>query len=435
MDLGTTVDVDTDGVRRHLTALTLLSLSVGALAACGDDSPEAAAPTSAAAPATTSTDAIEPTTSVLPTTVPTTSGPTEPATSATAAPAPVLDAEALTALVEADAARLATSPGQIVTVRSPSRGIDLTVAVGSTDFGGAPLASNDSFRIASVTKTFTAAATMRLVEQGVLSLEDNLTAAGVPAELVDMLRSDGYDVDAMTVAQLLDHSSGAFDYAFGDGVAYVDAVLADPGHRWTRGEQVAFAVEHGDPLGAPGTVSQYSDTGYVLLGAILEARTGLSYGDAMAELLGYDALGLTHTVWEAPGAEPVTERVHQYYGEQDTIAWDASIDLFGGGGLVSTTADLATFFGALERGEVFDDADTFSTMSTVVGPDPMLAKGLFIASDGERPCFFHEGFWGVLALTCPDLDLTIARSWMQAVPAEGWTENDLLLEIVAAVRG
>ena len=64
-----------------------------------------------------------------------------------------------------------------------------------------------------------------------------------------------------------------------------------------------------------------------------------SYGDAMAELLGYDTLGLTHTVWEEPGAEPVTERVHQYYGEQDTIAWDASIDLFGGGGRFRTRVE------------------------------------------------------------------------------------------------
>ena len=76
----------------------------------------------------------------------------------------------------------------------------------------------------------------------------------------------------ITVRELLLHTSGIYNY--GTDPDYQAAVNADPTKHWTRLEQVRFAVEHGRPVGEPGALYAYSDTGYALLGEILERVTG-----------------------------------------------------------------------------------------------------------------------------------------------------------------
>lgn len=335
------------------------------------------------------------------------------------------------AMLDEDASRLPSSPGQIVTVRAPGIGIDLTLSTGEPS-------PDSTFRIASITKTFTAATVLRLVEQGRLDLDSTLESAGAPDAMVDALRSDGYAVDAITVRQLLTHTSGIADYADNDTGAgsgpYSEAVLADPSHVWTPLEQIRFATDYHDPLSEPGAEFHYSDTGYVLLGQIIESTTGLTYAAAMRLLLGFDSLGLTSTWLEAVEPVPATAgpRASQYLGDIDISAIDPSTDLFGGGGLVSSTADLASFFRALGRGEVFEQPDTFQLMTATLAPGTagVAAAGLYRGEIGGVPCWFHDGFWGTVAITCPAIDLTITRSYQQAAPDDGWSADDLLLSIV-----
>src|SRR4051812_20005814 len=193
-----------------------------------------------------------------------------------------------------EAVRAAPSiPGLVVHVEAPGRHLGLRVAAGLADRATAtPLTSDAGFRIASNTKTFTAAAILRLVEQGRLSLDTPIAGLDAP-ETVDALRADGYRVDSITVRHLLQHTSGIYNY--GKDPAYETAVAAEPAKRWTRLEQVRFAVDHGDPLGEPGTMYAYSDTGYALLGEILERVTGTSLGDAYRTLLGFERLHLDAT--------------------------------------------------------------------------------------------------------------------------------------------
>jgi D-alanyl-D-alanine carboxypeptidase len=108
--------------------------------------------------------------------------------------------------IEADVASLDTVPGEILTVRAP--GIDQTVATGFADVDAqTPLEPDTPFRVASMTKTFVAAAVLRLVEEGKVNLDDPITDY-LSAESLDVLRADGYDVDQITVRQLLQHTSG-----------------------------------------------------------------------------------------------------------------------------------------------------------------------------------------------------------------------------------
>ena len=113
------------------------------------------------------------------------------------------------------------------------------------------------------------------------------------------------------------HTSGIYDY--GQDPAYQAAVNADPAKRWTRLEQVRFAMDHGAPVGEPGTVYAYSDTGYSLLGEIIERATGAPLADAYRTLLDFEGLHLDATYLEslepAPpgsaGPRPPVRRRHR----------------------------------------------------------------------------------------------------------------------------
>ena len=314
-------------------------------------------------------------------------------------------------------------------MRAP--GLNVTAATGLADVGaGEPLQPETPFRVASVTKTFVAVAILRLVEQGKVSLDAPILRY-ISRESAEVLRADGYKPARIKVRQLLRHTAGLYDYA--EDPAYDAKNVSDPAHRWTRIEQLRFATQHGDPVAAPGKVYRYSDTAYVLFGEIIERVTHQSLPRAVRKLIGFRALGLDHTYWESleptpPGQRP---RAHQYFGSYDNIVLDASTDLYGGGGLVSTVSDLERFYRALFHGKVFHDPSSLRTMTRVEGPgrDKGAGMGIFrVDVDGET-CYGHRGYWGTQAIHCPRLDLTFARATNQADDAT--FDSDPLERVIA----
>jgi D-alanyl-D-alanine carboxypeptidase len=360
---------------------------------------------------------------------------TATAVPAHAAPAASTHAKAdLQEAIDADVAGDPTVPGEALAVRSP--GLHAALAAGFADTAAqTPLAPGTPFRVASMTKTFVAAAVLRLVEEGKVKLDAPITKYLSPESLA-VLRTDGYDLRHITVRQLLAHTSGFYDYATDD--AFDDANVAHPDHRWTRLEQLQFAVDHGDPLASPGERFSYADTNYILLGEIIERATGETLPAAVRELLHLDRLGLDHTYWEIleptpPGTPP---RAHQYYATAfDNIILDASHDLYGGGGLVSTVDDLTRFYRGLFHGKVFDKPATLETMTRVSGPgrDAGAAMGIFVVDAAGQRCYGHSGYWGTQTIHCPRLDLTFARTINQADDA-GFDYNALEKVIVAAAE-
>jgi CubicO group peptidase (beta-lactamase class C family) len=110
----------------------------------------------------------------------------------------------------------------------------------------------------------------------------------------------------------------------------------------------------GPPGVAPGERFAYSDTGYVILGEVIEVAMGQALGPAVRQLLGFDALGLQRTHWEQQEPDPLAGlRARQCLREHDTAGLDASFDLHGGGGLVSTVDELCHFTSALCQGRIF----------------------------------------------------------------------------------
>lgn len=307
-------------------------------------------------------------------------------------------------------------PGIAVTVLAPRACLTWHGAAGVVDrIRKEPLTPHHPHRIASNTKTYTAAAILRLMEGGGLSLDDPITRHLSADELAPLQR-DGYAVDRITVRHLLTHTGGLYDYA--TDPRFVAIVTTRPTHRWTRAEQVDSAMVWGDAYGAPGAVFHYTDTGYILLGRMIERLSGMDLAAAYRSLLRYGSLGLATTWLETlePAPAGVPERAHQYLGEQDTFRFDASFDLYGGGGLVATTGDMARFTRALFVGGVFERPGTIDAMLAVpagiTGPRTY-ALGISRIAIGDDVLWGHTGFWNTLAHHVPASDITVAASITQ----------------------
>jgi len=298
-------------------------------------------------------------------------------------------------------------PDEGISLRVEAEGLDLVWAQAR----GANADPAQAVRIASITKTFIAAATLRLVDQGRLSLDAPIGPL-LPGPLAETVRADGYDLTRITVRMLLDHTAGLFDYAEHPG--FQTRVMNEPEHVWTRDEQVAFAMDYGDPLAAPGEAVAYSDTGYVLLGAVIENVTALPMAMAVRGLLSLDHLGLSQTWFETlePPPRAAPNRARQRFGALDVQSIHPSADLFGGGGLVSTPADLTRFFRALFRGDILQWETLIAMKSpsrqSMTSSGAGYGLGLSTRAVDGFTCYGHGGFWGVMAWHCPAINLTIA---------------------------
>ncbi len=334
--------------------------------------------------------------------------------------------------VDAFLAESPLAPGIVVHFISPSRDWDWTAVSGQAATGddSDALLPSHTFRIASNTKTYVAAGLLRLVESGKLNLDDTL-AQHLPARYQAPMRADGYNPEAMTIAQVLSHTSGMFEHPADP--RYAEAILANPQRQWTRDEQFKLCLEWGDPVGEPGESYEYSDTGYLLLGAIIEETTGQSLGVAIHSLLDYEALGLDATWWEVDERQPETAgpRAHQYYGSHDTTDWNPSLDLYGGGGLLTDASDLAWFMRKLLQGEVFAQPATLAAMLER-GSLPYRLGVMREVMSGHL-VWGHTGFWNTFAFHVPGLDLTIAGAILNHEAGRGQVLTEkLVADILAA---
>lgn len=283
------------------------------------------------------------------------------------------------------------------------------------------VAVEQPFRIASVTKTFVAAAILRLHEMDSLSVDDSI-AKYISEEHKTILKSDGYDLNKITLKHCLHHTSGLFDYAVGEGTKYTDIALQNPSKRWTRTQQVQGAVDWGDKLGEPGDMYGYSDTGYVLLGETIESFFDGDLAKGIRTLVGFESLGMNHTWLESLEDPPagMKDIVHCYFGREDVTNFDPSMDLYGGGGLVSTTGDLVKFIDALFHGDIFAKESTLPLMLSKAkfnkeGAAAEQSKdyrcGLFTFSLYSNEVFAHSGLWDVYVLYDPTTKTSIATNF------------------------
>ena len=238
----------------------------------------------------------------------------------------------------------------------------------------APMRPGTRFRIGSVTKTFTAVVVLQLVGEGKLRLSD-------PVErwLPGLVPSGG----EITVRELLNHTSGLFDY------------VHDPGVRATWGTDdvppparlVAIAAAHGLDF-PPGTRWEYSSTNYQVLGLLVERVTGEPFATVLQRRI-LRPLGLSATAL-VPGRDIAGPHANGYYVYTDgTPRINVTRTTFGAwadGAIVSSARDLARFYSALLRGKLLRPAQLAAMKRTVAtgGSSDGDAAGLGIFRIGTR---------------------------------------------------
>lgn len=280
--------------------------------------------------------------------------------------------------------------------------------IASPAAAGLSLDASSPMRSASNTKTFVAATVLSMWEAGELDLDDPV-GARASAPIADILRSGGYDLDRITIRHLLNHSAGLHDHA---DDSFLDLILEEPERRWTREEQARLCMTRGGPHSPAGARFRYSDTGYIVLGDIIETRLGQPLAAVVRQRMGFDGLGLSSTWWEAmePAPDGVSLEGRQFFRKKDVFHFDPTMDVYGGGGLVMSAADLAKAMAAIFEGRVFRRE---ATLSEMLKPEPHeggadYRLGIFASGEGERRFFWHIGFWGSAAYYQPERGLSVA---------------------------
>ncbi|MFF7632956.1 serine hydrolase domain-containing protein [Kitasatospora sp. NPDC008050] len=231
---------------------------------------------------------------------------------------------------------------------------------------GAPAERYDAFRIASATKSFTATVLLQLAGEGRLSLDDS-----VEHWLPGVVSGNGNDGSRITIRQLLQHTSGIYDYTADLPVfASTAGFLADRFASYTPAQLVAVAMRHA-PYFAPGAGWKYSNTNYILAGMIIDRVTGHTWQDEVTTRI-IQPLGLRHT--RVPGTDPFISGAHLHgysnFGSGPTVDVTALNPTVGDAAaeIVSTTADLTTFYTALMRGRLLAPAQLAQMETTVPAP-------------------------------------------------------------------
>jgi CubicO group peptidase (beta-lactamase class C family) len=214
-----------------------------------------------------------------------------------------------------------------------------------------PVTGETRFRIGSVTKQFTAAIILLLMEQGKMDLQQKLRTY-IP-------EYPSAQADRVTIHQLLSHTSGVPSYTSIPGFMQRNTRMPYP-------PDSMFAVFADMPLDfEPGSKWQYSNSGYFILGSVIEHVTGEPYDEVLRDFL-LQALGLNQSGYEHNG-DVIPQFAGGYVrvpGGFQRAAWLDSSVPYAAGMMYSTVEDLYRWTRKLHRGEVFHDGETFEMMTT-----------------------------------------------------------------------
>jgi CubicO group peptidase (beta-lactamase class C family) len=234
-----------------------------------------------------------------------------------------------------------------------------------------------NYRLASVSKQFTAAAILLLAERGKLSLDDHVRhwLPELPAAH-----------EQITIRQLLSHGGGLIDYE--------DLMPADQTAQINDADVLRMLTAEPRSYFAPGTSYRYSNGGYVLLGLIVERASGQSLQDFLSKNI-FQPLGMTHTLLYVRGGPEVAHRAYGY--SEDGGHWvqtdqSPTSATRGDGGIYSSIDDLAKWDAALYDHRLLSDASrqlAFSPQNKVSGETDVDSYGFGWRIHGD--VLWHSG--------------------------------------------
>ena len=239
-----------------------------------------------------------------------------------------------------------------------------------------PLTGDTKFRIGSITKTFTAVMIFQLVEEGKLKLSDHL----------DKFFPQIPNASKITIAQILSHRSGIPDLTVDDSWR-----MQQRTH-----EEIIAVIAKGKPNFEPDSLHQYSNTGYVLLGYIVEKVGGKPYQEALEQRI-TTKIGLKNTYLGVGKTNPDNNESLSYmYLGAWKEASEMNFGIAGGAGdIVSTTTDMTRFIQALFDLELVSKSslDQMKTMrdGEGMGMEPFLFAGKTLY--GHTGGSLNSGAW------------------------------------------
>ncbi|MFJ2890810.1 serine hydrolase domain-containing protein [Streptomyces sp. NPDC087305] len=287
-------------------------------------------------------------------------------------------------------------PGVTATVKDGRGTWSATAGVGNLRTGK-PRSADDRYRVGSITKTFVSTVILQLEAEGRLSLDDT-----VATWLPGVVQGNGYDATRITLRELLNHTSGIFDYTADDdfGAAYFtkDGFFQHRYDTKTPADLVAIAMSH-KPDFAPGTSWNYSNTNYVLAGMVIQKATGHSYETEIRRRvinplhLKATSLPGTRVTVPQPSSRAYSKLAQTPTGPTYDVTELNTTIASSAGSMISDSSDLDRFYSALLRGELLPPKQLKEMRTTVpAGDDSGSTRYGLGLTDTTLSCGVHV--WG-----------------------------------------
>ncbi|MDN3028487.1 serine hydrolase domain-containing protein [Streptomyces sp. S.PB5] len=298
-----------------------------------------------------------------------------------------------------EAAVTAGVPGVTAEARDAGGVWKSAVGVGNLQTGE-PRGKNDRFRVGSITNTFVATVLLQMEAEKKIDLDDS-----VERYLPGVVTGNGNDGNAITVRELLNHTSGLYDY-LADVTYYETYVLGDGflKHRYdtlTPGQRLKVAFSH-PPLFQAGARHSFSHTNDILAALIVEKVAGTPYEKEVRKRI-IKPLGLKATSNPGTGTtvpQPSSRGYSKlFFATQpdridDVTELNAS-QIWGDGDIISSAGDLNRFYKALMGGKLLPAQQLAEMKTTVVNPDlPISSYGLGverISLGCGTDIWYHDG--------------------------------------------
>lgn len=241
---------------------------------------------------------------------------------------------------------------------------------------GTPAAPHTNYRLASVSKQFTATAILLLARDGKLGLDDPVRKwlPSLPAKAAD----------AITIEHLLTHTSGVIDYE--------DLMAEDATEQVHDADALRLLETQNRTYFAPGSDYRYSNSGYALLALIVEKASGKRYADFLRERI-FLPLGMDRTMAYEKGISEVSDRAYGYSlidGRWQRTDQSSTSAVLGDGGIYSSIDDLAKWDAAQYDDRLLDARSRkLATTPWTKTDDPAVEYGYGWRITGET--LWHSG--------------------------------------------
>lgn len=293
-------------------------------------------------------------------------------------------------------------PGATAAIARPDGSVVMAATGVADEEAGTPMTSDSRMLAASIGKSFVAMTALSLESDGVLSRSDLVSRHLGDRDWFTRLPNH----DTMSVGDLLRHTSGLPDHVHLESFqTEMASRMAGGSAAFTPEEAIAFVLDT-DPLFPAGEAWAYSDTGYLLLGLVIEEAGGAAYYDLVAARF-LAPLGLTATTPSNTQALPGLAA--GYVGEDNPfglprrtmdaagrLLWDPAME-WTGGGLASTSRDLAIWGHALFGGTAMADPYLDRLLDGVPvasdAPGILYGAGVAIYADTPRGPVYGHGGW------------------------------------------